>query len=443
MERVILHVCAESAKMKKVNLSLKKPLPRRRFLKGVGAALALPWLDAMQPAFAKTPGNVPPRRFVGITLSLGLHAPNLRPQGQGRDYEPSLYLSKIPNVLDDVTVISGASHPRVSGGHQAEGSILTGAPYSRNAVFKNSISIDQELARRFGSQTRFPSLTLNVTESNSPAYSENGSMIPAEFSPSKLYKKLFVADSVAEQNRQIERLRQGRSVMDIVSEDARRLQRELGTGDRDKLDQYFTAVRNFEKRLSESENWVRREKPVVRSKMPIDIDDNNAVVERMKLLMDVIRLALETDSTRFVTLHLNGNAGAIPIEGVRQGYHGLSHHGRDEEKIEQLTLVETEIVAAWGAFLEQLKAHDEQGSSLLDQTNVLLTSNLGNASSHDNKNLPVLFAGGGFRHGQHLAFDQKNNYPLGNLFVSVLQRHGVETNHFSQATAPMRGLEMV
>lgn len=163
----------------------------------------------------------------------------------------------------------------------------------------------------------------------------------------------------------------------------------------------------------------------------------------MKLLMDVIRLAFETDSTRFMTLHLNGNAGAIPIEGVTQGYHALSHHGRDDGKIDQLTLVESEIVLAWGQFLKQLKAFDEGGVSLLDWTNVLMTSNLGNASSHDNKNLPVLLTGGGFCHGQHLAFDRNDNYPLGNLFVSLLQRHGIETDRFSTARAPMSGLEMV
>lgn len=405
--------------------------------------MALPYLDAMTPAFAASSQPLPPRRFVSFTLSLGLHGPNLNPLETGRGYTPSYYLSHIPDVLDDMTIISGASHPGVSGGHKAEGSILTGAPYSRSAVFKNSISLDQELAKHLGHQTRFPSLTLNVTENNSPSYTENGSMIPAEFSPSQLYKKLFVADSPQEQADQIERLKQGRSVMDIVSDDAKRLQRELGAGDRDKLDQYFTSVRNFEKRLEESEGWSSQKKPAVSEPSPIDITDNNAVVDRMNLLMDVIRLAFETDSTRFVTLHLNGDAGAIPIEGVNQGYHALSHHGRDDSKVDQLTLVETEIVKAWGGFIQNLKSFDEGGVSLLDQTNVLMTSNLGNASSHNNTNLPVLLAGGGFQHGQHLAFDQDDNYPLSNLFVSIMQRHGLEADRFGGATSTLTGLQSV
>jgi len=429
--------------MKNVYINWSKSVSRRRFLKGVGAAMALPYLDAMTPAFAASSQPLPPRRFVSFTLSLGLHGPNLNPVDTGRGYTPSYYLSHIPDVLDDMTIISGSSHPGVSGGHKAEGSILTGAPHSRSAVFKNSVSIDQELAKHLGHQTRFPSLTLNVTENNSPSYTDNGSMIPAENSPSQLYKKLFVADSPQEQADQIERLKQGRSVMDIVSDDAKRLQRELGAGDRDKLDQYFTSVRNFEKRLEASEGWSKQEKPAVSEPEPIDITDNNAVVDRMNILMDVIRLAFETDSTRFVTLHLNGDAGAIPIEGVNQGYHALSHHGRDDSKVDQLTLIETEIVKAYGGFIQKLKSFDEGGVSLLDQTNVLMTSNLGNASSHNNTNLPVLLAGGGFEHGQHIAFDQNDNYPLANLFVSILQRHGLESDRFGGATSTLTGLRSI
>lgn len=410
-------------------------------LKGAGVAMALPHLSAMTPAFGASSNSPLPKRFAAFTLSLGLHGPNLVPQQTGKGYTPSPYLSRIKDQLDKVTVVSGTSHPGVSGGHQAEGSILTAAPYSRSAVFKNSISIDQELARKFGQETRFPSLTLNISDNNSPAYTENGSMIPSEFSPSKIYKKLFIADSPAEQAHQVKRLKQGQSVMDIVADDAKRFQKELGSGDRDKLDQYFTAIRNFEKRLEKSEEWAKRPKPKVDTASPVDIEDSNAVVARMELMMDVIRLAFETDSTRYVTLHLNGNAGAIPINGVSQGYHSLSHHGRDEEKIDQLTLIESAIVKAWGDFILKLDSFQEEGSTLLDQTNVLMTSNLGNASSHDNKNLPLLLAGGGFRHGQHLAFDRSNNTPLANVFVSILQRHGVETDQFVTGSSTLAGLE--
>jgi hypothetical protein len=155
---------------------------------------------------------------------------------------------------------------------------------------------------------------------------------------------------------------------------------------------------------------------------------------------DVIHLALQTDSTRFITFHLGGGGGVIPIEGVDEGYHSLSHHGLDDEKLEQLALVEAAILQQWGEFLRQLRDSDDGRGNLLENTSVLLTSNLGNASNHDNRNMPVLLAGGGFKHGQHLAFDQQNNYPLPNLFVNLLQQVGLETDSFASSTGTMTGL---
>ena len=194
--------------MKRVHFNFSKSLSRRALLKGAGVSMALPWLEAMTPAFAASEASQPARSFVSVSLSLGLHGPNLNPVEAGRNYTPSLYLSSIKDVLPDLTIISGSSHPGVSGGHKAEGSILSAAPYSRSAVFKNTISIDQLLAKQLGNQTRFPSLVLNLTGTTSPSYTENGSMIPAENSPSRLFAKLFIDDSPEEQKRQAERLNQ-------------------------------------------------------------------------------------------------------------------------------------------------------------------------------------------------------------------------------------------
>lgn len=428
--------------MKDVHFSFSKSLSRRSFLKGAGAAMALPWLDAMAPAFASSLAARPPSRFVAVTLALGLHAENLYPEESGRDYTPSLYLSTIKDLLGDITLVSGASHPGVSGGHKAEGSILTAAPYSRNATFKNSISVDQYLAKYQGYHTRFPSLVLNLNGNNSTSYTEAGSMIPAEESPSRVFNRLFIADSPKERAQQVERLKQGRSIMDVVAGDAKKLERTLGVGDRDKMDQYFTSVRNFEKRLGEAQDWALRPKPKVKAQVPVDISDSDAIIDRKQLMLDVVFLALQTDSTRFVTVHLNGEGGAVPLEGVDQGYHSLSHHGRDEEKLDQLTLVETELVKQWGGFVRNLKESEESNGTMLDGTSVLLTSNLGNASSHDNRNMPVVFAGGGFKHGQHLAFDKKDNYPLPNLYLSILRRHGLDSERFATSTGEMGGLEL-
>ena len=208
------------------------------------------------------------------------------------------------------------------------------------------------------------------------------------------------------------------------------------------MDQYFTSVRNLEKRLGEAQDWALRPKPKVKVKAPVDIENRDAIIDRKRLMLDVMFLALQTDSTRFITVHLNGEGGAVPIEGVEDGYHSLSHHGLDDDKIEQLTLVETELVRKWGDFLRNLKGAEESDGSMLDTTSVLLTSNLGNASSHDNRNMPVVLAGGGFRHGQHLAFDTSNNYPLPNLYLSILRRHGLEVDRFATSTGEMTGLEV-
>ena len=428
--------------MKDVHFSFSKSLSRRSFLKGAGAAMALPWLEAMTPAFAASSAYEAPRRFVAVTLALGLHGPNLNPRETGRNYKPSLYLSEVEDLLGDMTVVTGSSHPGVSGGHQAEGSILTAAPYSRSAAFKNSISIDQYLAKHQGHHTRFPSLVLDINGSTSASYTESGSMIPAEQSPSRVFNQLFIPDTPREKARQVERLKQGRSIMDVVAADAKRVEKTLGSGDREKLDQYFTSVRNFEKRLGEAQEWTLRPKPKVGVAVPVDIDNSDAIIDRKKLMLDVMFLALQTDSTRFITVHLNGEGGAVPLEGVDEAYHSLSHHGLDEEKLDQLTIVETELMRKWGDFLRELKGVEESSGTLLDRTSVLMTSNLGNASSHDNRNMPVVLAGGGFKHGQHLAFDKANNYPLPNLFVSILRRHGLEDERFATSTGEMTGLEI-
>lgn len=425
---------------RQVHYDFQRRLDRRSLLRGAGVAMAMPWLSAMQPAFAAaTPRS--PRRFVAMTLGLGLIADNLNPVQAGSGYQPSLYLSDLADLRDAFTVISGSSHPSVSGGHRAEASLLSAAPMTGGVPSGNSISVDQLLAKHLGGETRFPSLVLSLSGSNSPSYTENGAMIPAESSPAKLFSRLFVADSPADRQRQRQRAQEGRSIMDVVADDTRALERRLGAGDRDRLDAYFTSVRDLEKRLLASEAWTQRPKPKVSVPKPIDIGNPNDFIACQRLMSDMIRLALATDSSRFIVCHFGGGGGVVPIDGVAEGYHTLSHHGRDEGKLAQLAIIEKAIIDAWGDFLRSLQTADESEGSLLDQTSVLLTSNLGNASSHDNRNMPVLLAGGGFQHGQHLAFDRKQNHPLPNLYLSVLQQTGLPVERFATSTGTMPGLE--
>lgn len=425
--------------MKNIHFNFGKKLSRRAALRNAGICLGLPMLDAMTPAFAApTAAGAKAKRFVGVSLALGLHGPNLTPPNSGSDYQSSRYLRRLQDIRDQFTVVSGASHPRVTGGHTAEGSIFSACPNQRGATSRNTISLDQHMAKHLGHETRFPSLVLNTGADSSPSYTENGAMIPAESDAIKVFTKLFVDDTPKEQARQAELIRQGRSIMDVIGADAKSLTRELGKGDQEKLDAWFTSIRELESRLEANEAWVNRPKPKVDSKAPKP--DRNNAVSVQRAMLDIILLAMQTDSTRFVTLHMPGNAKVTSLEGVDEGYHGLSHHGLDEEKLEQLAIVEQAVINEWADFVRRLQDAQQSDGTLLDETMVILTSNLGNASSHNNKNMPMLFAGGGFQHGRHLAFDQKNNYALPNLYLNALHQLGLQDESFATSTGEMDGL---
>ncbi len=426
---------------KDVQIICQRKLARRTLLRGTGVAMGLPVLSAMQPAMAAMDGANSPKRFVAITLGLGLVADHLFPQKSGIDHGSSRYLSPLKDLASQMTVISGVSHPGVKGGHRAEASILTTTPIGTAGRPTNTISIDQWMAKHLGGETRFPSLVLNTSGASSPCYTESGAMIPPQQSPRELFGRLFVDDSKEERRKQADRIRQGRSIMDLVGEDAKSLGRSLGGEDRNRLDEYFTSVRDLEKRMQETQRWAKLPKPKVEMSRPSNAMDPKDTVARLKTMCELIKLALQTDSTRIVTLHIPGAGNVIPIKGVEEGYHNLSHHGLDENKLAQLALIEGAIIDQWGKFLRSLDRAQENGSTLLGNTNNLVTSNLGNASNHDNRNMPVLIAGGGFRHAGHLAFDRKKNYPLPNLFVSMLQSMRLEFDQFGSSTGTMTGLD--
>ena len=420
----------------------QQKLARRTLLRGSGVAMGIPMLGAMQPAMAAGEVTKSPKRFVAVTLGLGLVAKNLFPEKAGLQHGSSRYLKPLDNLKDRMTILSGVSHPGVKGGHRAEASILTATAMGSAGRATNTISIDQLMAKHLGEATRFPSLVLNTSGVSSPSYTESGAMIPPRRSPRTLFDQLFVNDSKVERQRQADRVRQGRSIMDLVGEDARSLGRTLGTEDRGRLEEYFTSVRDLEKRMAEAERWAKLPKPEVDAQRPTAAIDPKDVIGRFRTMCDLIKLALQTDSTRVVTLHIPGGGGVLPIQGVEQGYHSLSHHGLDESKLAQLALIEGAIVNQWGKFLTSLDGVQENDSTLLDRTSNLMTSNLGNASNHDNRNLPVLVGGGGFRHAGHLAFDRQNNYPLPNLFVSILQNMDLGIDQFASSTGTMSGLEL-
>ena len=414
---------------------------RRLLLQGTGVALALPLLDAMAPRGFCAESKAP-ARMVTICTTLGLHAPYLIPEQSGKDYQATPYLEKLKAFRDDFTVLSGLSHPGVDGGHSSESSFLTAAPRPADAGFKNTISLDQFAVECLPAATRYSSLVLSTGSvgSSSLSWTRGGVMIPADTLPSKVFARLFLEGSAAEVQSQVRRLRDGRSVLDQVGERAKRLQRGISTADRAKLEQYFAAVRELEQRMLRGEEWAQKPKPRTDARPPADIADKADVIGRTRLMYDLIHLALQTDSTRLITLQIQGTALVPPLPGVSRDHHNLSHHGQDPEKITQLRLVEEAQLDALAGLLGKLKETVEEGRPLLDSTLVLFGSNLGNGNSHDTKNMPMVLAGGGFKHGQHLAFDPANNAPLCNLFVSMLQQLGLQVDSFASSTGTLSGL---
>ncbi len=434
-------------------VSTRCPVERRRFLQAAGVALSLPFLNSMLPSFARAAENVSalapgakPRRMFGICNNLGLLPWNFFPTGAGRDYKPSVYLEPLQDHRSDFTVFSGVSHPNVDGGHPADVAFLTAAPHPASSSFRNSISLDQFMAERIGIMTRFPSLTLAVnTRARSLSCTGTGVAIPPEEKAAEVFKQLFLQGTPEQIEKQIRKLDTGKSILDAVAGQAKDLQRAVPTEDRDRLEQYFTSVRDLEHRLQASRGWEQKPKPVVKAPVPVDPASPAQYMAKVKVMYDLARLAFETDSTRSITLMLDSVATPvleIPNVPINEGYHNLSHHGKAEDKLSQLKQIDLLHMKLLAGLYKDLKAVREGEDSLLDRTMVLYGSNFGDANRHVTTNMPMLFAGGGFKHGQHLEFDATYNYPLPNLFVSMLQRMGIEQDKFASSTGTMRGLEM-
>jgi hypothetical protein len=413
-------------------------MSRRTLLRGVGVSLALPLLEGM--------AGQTPRRMFAVCNNLGLLPGEFFPSGAGADYVPSPYLKILEPYRKDFTVFSGVSHPNVDGGHPSDISFLTAAPHPASSSFRNTISLDQYVAERIGSQTRFPSLTLSVnTGFRSLSWSGSGVAIPPEQSAASVFRQMFIQGTAQEVESKITELDSGRSILDAVSDQARSLGQKVSAPDKARLDQYFTSVRELEGRLLASRGWERKPKPVVKEQEPQDLANPAMYMAKVAQMYSLVRLAFETDSTRAVTLMLDSvSSPVLQLRGatLNDGYHNLSHHGKSEDKLSQLRLIDTWHMRLLADLFKGLQGVKEKGETLLDRSMVLYGSNLGDANAHSTLNMPTLLAGGGFRHAGHLVFDRQRNYPLPNLFVSMLQRMGIETDRFASATGTMTGLEL-
>lgn len=417
------------------------PFSRRRFLQVGSVGLALPWLER----FATAADGAPPQRLVSICTSFGLYGPAFFPQQAGADYEPSEYLSLLGDLRDRFTVFSGISHPEIGGDHASEACFLTSAKHPTKSGFRNTVSLDFVAAKQVGGATRFPLLTLSTLDASPLTYTPSGASVPATSRPSELFARLFLSGKKADVDKELDRLKRGQSVLDRMADRFADLNRTASAHDRRQLDDYAEAVRDMERQLQADEAWVHRPKPTVEEPAPNEgypspFADRSDSIGRARVMLGLIRLALKTDSTRVATLFIRGMDEKPPIDGVLEGHHGLSHHGRNPAKIEQLKRIEKAEMVVFGDFLRSLRDTPEAGGNLLDSTQVLVGSNLGDASGHGTTNLPILLAGGSYKHGRHLAGDVKRNTPLGKLFVSMLQKFGVETDRFGSGEGAIGGL---
>ncbi len=443
--------------------NLSKPLSRRHALRGLGALVSLPLLDAMLPR-----AMCAPSQFTQLTKSVsaqprmiccyvpnGVNILEWVPQETGKGYQLSPTLNTLKEHREDFTVVTGIGHPSSQGGHSGADTWLTGADLKAvpGSDYSNHISIDQVVAEVHGKQTRFPSLQLSdqsgtgsAGHSHTLSFDRSGTPLPAENSPQRLFERLFVPASAHDREATLKRYAEKKSILDSVLNDAKQLNQQLGKRDQQKLAEYFSSVRETELRVTRMEEWVDVPKPEIDSKyLQLGSQPGNAHDRPMwiDVMLEISYLAFLTDTTRVITFEWSREAGGYG--GGGENHHELSHHGGDKEMLKKLAVIDSFHLSHLNRFMTMLKRTSEADSQMLDQTLVLFGSgmNSGAGGEHSPKNLPTLIAGGkklGMKHGQHLGFDVDKHPPLNNLLLSMAQSMGVETDTFGDATGTLTGL---
>ena len=426
---------------------MSRKITRRGCLHGAGVALALPFLESLQSASARESESARPRRMLLISNNLGVLPGPFFPKQTGRDYELSPYLKELADFRKDFTVLSGLSHPDVDGGHSTENCFLTSARGPTKSGFRNTISLDQFAAEQIGPVTRFPTLNLgvNIDKANrSLAWTRDGVLLPAEDNATALFRRMFLQGDAVAVRRELQKMEERKSILDTLLDDTRRFRKSLGRDDQSRLDQYLTSVREVEERLQLARQWETRPRPVTKQPPPDEIRDQKLFFEKFDLMLSIARLAFESDSTRIVTLMVDAFATPafqlLPDQKTTEGYHNLSHHGQAEHKVQQLEDADRRQMKLLLKTVESLAGTREGEDRLLDRTMILFGSNMGDSNTHVNTNLPLLLAGGGLRHGRHLAFSSDHNRPLCDLFVTLLQQFGVEADRFGSSTGTLSEL---
>jgi hypothetical protein len=415
----------------------KAVLSRRTVLKSGAVSLALPLLDAMVPvAYSRearaAAAALAPRRLVLVSRLLGTYHPHLVPKTTGPTHEATRFLQHLEPFRGQYTVFSGMGHPGYPNDHRTEAGLFTGVPELNINDVHNTISLDQVAARAVRGETRFPYLLLGTTN-HGLSWSEKGVQLPMTGRRPDMFRAMFVEGTPEEVRAETRRLEQGKSILDDLREQYAVLARGVGAADRDRLDRFATSVREAEELLAQEKAWSKRPKPKVDVKLEdmMSKQGENWISEQDRWLR-LVHLALQTDSSRVIVFGVQQH-GKTNVPGLEIEHHDASHHGKDPDKIEQLCRYEDREFQTFGKFLGLLDGAKEGSGTLLDSTQVLFTSNLGDASAHSSENLPVVLAGGGYRHQGHVSYGSGTNKPLCNLYVRMLQQFGAEAEQFGSS----------
>ena len=411
-------------------------IDRRTLLKGLGVAIALPWLESLAGAEPVGAGPVHHPCMINVTHKFGMYAPTFHPATAGADWEMTDGLRPLERHRARMTVFKNLGLS-VTGGHAAAPCILSDMKRTEAASHPDGgITVDARAAELYATATRFPMLNLwgNPDNDQHTSFARSGAKIPYITTPLDLFNLLFTEQTADEKIARASELAGNRSVLDAVNESAKRMSGTVSQRDRHRLDDYFTSVREAEKKLQTYKDWLTIPKPVANPAVAARIDavKNNSQTMTYDAFMELIPLVLQTDSTRVVSIDVFTNPN-WDLPGITDNYHSLTHHGQLPEKVKQLRSIDDFHLSRFVTLIDRIAA-----LGMLDTTQLLYSSGMSDGNSHSNQNLPIILAGGGFRHGTTI--DVQGRQPLSNLYLSMLRKLGVEAASFSKSTGTMQGL---
>lgn len=421
---------------------MNRSVRRRMVLRSLAGTLAIPALTSLgsetssvlQSNAAAAGQSSDRRRFVAVGNLLGFQTKQLFPETAGKDFETTRLLEPLAENRSDITIYRGLDHG-LTGGHFAVHTFLSGVLHheAKNRPDGN-ITIDQFIADAIGIHTRFASLTVGsergIHGGCQMSWTRSGVRVPPITGPAELFERLFGVDSKSEKAAKKRANKLQGSILDSIQSEAVSLEKRINTEDRNKLDEYLTSIRDVEKRLDARRRWADSPKP----KAPFEKPSDANTVDDLPMLYELIALALQTDSTRVATLEIGGSF--LPQNlGINHSYHGLSHHGNDQETIERLVKLETYQIQQFNKFVSRLAAIEDANERLLDSTTVLFGSGMGDGNRHKNSDLPIILAGGGYGRGEfkQAGNEKTHRVPLCNLLLDIAKRTGVAADTFGNS----------